>query len=104
MAATSEISSIPLPLREGGRFETDILLPVPDSTARKTILKSMNHQLNPELREATLDKLGDRTHAYTAKDLKSLVNRAISVAQVNLWRLRENGKGKFRRIGVARNC
>jgi AAA family ATPase len=81
MAASLDISSIPMPLRDEGRFETAVTLPLPDSTARRAILKHMAPPLDPKNRDETLERLGDRTHAYTAKDLKSLLRQACYFAE-----------------------
>ena len=81
VAATLEASSIPLSLRKRGRFRTDIALPIPDAAARKAILKSLAPPVNPEIRDETLERLGDRTHAYTAEDLVSLLDTACEIAE-----------------------
>jgi AAA family ATPase len=81
IAATLDISSIPISLRKVGRFWTDIALPIPDAAARKAILRSIAPPLHPESRDAILDRLGDRTHAYTAEDLVSLLTRACVIAE-----------------------
>lgn len=56
----------------------------------------LTSQLDPKLRDATLDKLGDRTHAYTADDLESLVNRACDIAEQRVKRLIRSGEGEFK--------
>ncbi|KAE8442096.1 hypothetical protein EG329_003854 [Mollisiaceae sp. DMI_Dod_QoI] len=81
MAATLDISSIPMSLRKRGRFQTDILLPIPDATARKAILNSLSPPIHPDSRDEVLHRLGDRTHAYTAEDLVSLLDAACEIAE-----------------------
>ena len=81
IAATREPGSIPMSLKKRGRFRTDIALPVPDAAARKRILKSLAPPLRPEFKDEILDKLGDRTHAYTAEDLVSLLDAACEIAE-----------------------
>lgn len=81
IATTLDISLIPRSLRKVGRFWTDIALPIPDAAARKAILKSLAPPLHPESREAILDRLGDRTHAYTAEDMVSLLTKACVIAE-----------------------
>lgn len=80
-AATLDISSIPITLRKRGRFQTDILLSLPDAPARKAILKSLCPPIHPESRNEMLNRLGDRTHAYTAEDLVSLLDAACEIAE-----------------------
>ncbi|TVY39055.1 ATPase family protein 2 protein, partial [Lachnellula occidentalis] len=81
VGATLNANRIPMSLRDLGRFDEDILLPIPDSAARKAILKSLAPPLNPNSPIDTLEKLGDRTHAYTAKDLRKLLNKAYQLAR-----------------------
>lgn len=81
IAATLDIANIPLSLRKIGRFWTDIPLPIPDAAARKAILRSLAPPVLPEIRDSVLDRLGDRTHAYTAEDLVSLLTRACVIAE-----------------------
>lgn len=81
VAATLDAGSIPLSLRKRGRFRTDIPLPIPDAAARKAILKSLVPPVDPSTRDEMLDKLGDRTHAYTAEDLVSLLDTACEIAE-----------------------
>jgi AAA family ATPase len=80
-AATREASSIPNSLKKIMRFETSIVLPIPDASARKKILKSLNPRLHPDAMNAVLDKFGDRTHAYTPEDLVKLLNAAYYIAE-----------------------
>lgn len=81
MAATLDFGSIPVTLKKRGRFQTDILLPIPDATARKAILKSLSAPISPESHDEMLSRLGDRTHAYTAEDLVSLLDAACEIAE-----------------------
>jgi AAA family ATPase len=81
IAATLDVSLIPLSLRKVGRFWTDIPLPIPDAIARKAILRSLAPPLHPDHFDGILDRLGDRTHAYTAEDLVSLLTRACVIAE-----------------------
>jgi len=81
VAATLDVGVIPKSLRGRGRFETDVMLPVPDSTARKAILKSLAPPVSPMDHHEVLDKLGDRTHAYTAEDLVALLQRSCYIAE-----------------------
>ncbi|POS87107.1 AAA family ATPase-like protein [Erysiphe pulchra] len=81
LTATLHASNIPLALKKRGRIRTEILLPVPDAIARKSILKSLKPPLPPEAYDEILEKLGDRTHAYTAEDLVSLLDTACEIAE-----------------------
>ncbi|KAH8667548.1 putative ATPase family gene 2 protein [Tricladium varicosporioides] len=81
IASTLNASSIPMSLKKRGRFRTDISLPIPDAAARKAILRSLSPPLQPENQSEVLEKLGDRTHAYTAEDLVSLLDTACELAE-----------------------
>jgi AAA family ATPase len=89
IAATQDAGRIPISLKKRGRFTTDILLPLPDATARKLILRSLDFPLHSSAREEALDKLGDRTHAYSAQDLVLLQDAANEYfedrAEANSW-------------------
>lgn len=76
IAATLNPSNIPSSLKKKRRFQTQIPLSIPDARARKSILRSLNPNVHPQQREDILDRLGDRTHAYTAEDLDSLLSTA----------------------------
>lgn len=80
-AATSDASSIPMLLKKRGRFRTDIPLPIPDAAARRAILRSLAPPLRPDIQDEVLNGLGDRTHAYTAEDLVSLLDTACEIAE-----------------------
>ncbi|SZF00528.1 unnamed protein product [Blumeria hordei] len=81
VAATIHVSSIPITLRKRGRFHTDVMLSVPDAPSRKAILKSLAPPLPPTINDEVLDRLGERTHAYTAEDLVSLLHTALDIAE-----------------------
>lgn len=81
LTATLNASNIPLSLKKRGRLRNEILLPIPDAAARKCILKSLNPPLPPEIYVEVLEKLGDRTHAYTAEDLACLLDTACEIAE-----------------------
>jgi AAA family ATPase len=76
VATTLNPSDIPISLKKKRRFHTQIALSIPDASARRSILRSLNPKILPGQREEILDKLGDRTHAYTAEDLYYLLSTA----------------------------
>ena len=81
IAATLHPSTIPRSLKKRGRFVTEIQLSVPDAAARKAILKSLDPQIQPDVKDEMVTKLGDRTHAYTAEDLTKLLDVASNLAE-----------------------
>lgn len=83
IATALNSSAIPMSLKKRGRFRTEIALPIPDVAARKAILKSLQPPLEPDTKEETLNRLGDRTHAYTAEDLVALLDTACEIAEGN---------------------
>jgi AAA family ATPase len=80
IAATTDLSKIPMPLKKRNRFVKDILLPIPDAAARKAIIRSESPSINPAIIEHTIENLGDRTHAYTPEDLLKLLDEAYMIA------------------------
>lgn len=84
IAATLDIGTIPMSLRKRGRFLDDIPLPVPDATARKAILKSLSLPIHPDKHDEILERIGDKTHAYTAEDLLLLLDKAGRIAEESL--------------------
>ncbi|KAJ9143959.1 AAA-domain-containing protein [Coniochaeta hoffmannii] len=78
------VTDVPADLRDPGRFTRDIFLPLPDETCRKAILASFNLPLDPATRDATLQDLSERTHAYNGKDLRLLAEEAKYIAFTSL--------------------
>jgi AAA family ATPase len=81
VAAASEPNEVPRSLRKRGRFTAEIVLPLPDVDARKRILKALAPATSTDGQFALLDRLGERTHAYTAEDLGLLLDEACRVAR-----------------------
>jgi AAA family ATPase len=81
VATTSSPLEVPRSLRKRGRFTTEILLPLPDADARKNILRALAPAALKEEQIALLNRLGDRTHAYTAEDLGLLLDESCRVAR-----------------------
>ena len=90
IATTLNPGDIPTLLKDERRFLTQIPLSIPDARARKEILKSLNPNFHPENGAEVLDKLGDRTHAYTAKDLRHLLLTAGGKLEERLGYPEEN--------------
>jgi AAA family ATPase len=84
VAEAFKISEIPSSLRKRGRLNTEILVPVPDADARRRILRSLAPPHSPDSLLALLDRLGDRTHAYTGEDLALLLDKACEIARRRL--------------------
>jgi AAA family ATPase len=81
VAATSVPNEVSRSLRKRGRFTTEILLPLPGVDARKRILRALAPSASTDDQLALLDRLGDRTHAYTAEDLGLLLDESCRVAR-----------------------
>ena len=79
-----KLSEIPSSLRKRGRLNTEILVPVPDADARRRILRSLAPPNSPDSLLTLLDRLGDRTHAYTGEDLALLLDKACEIARRRL--------------------
>jgi len=91
IAATNRPNSLDPALRRAGRFDTEILIPVPSRAARREILEIMivnsgmkvklfDHEKgagHPDNTDAVdLDILAAETHGYVGADLKSLCTNA----------------------------
>ncbi|RKF81131.1 ATPase family gene 2 protein [Golovinomyces cichoracearum] len=81
LAATLCAGNIPLILKKRGRLRTEILLPIPDAVSRKSILKSLDPPLPTDIYDEVLERLAERTHAYTAEDLVSLLDTACEIGE-----------------------
>ncbi|ORY63191.1 P-loop containing nucleoside triphosphate hydrolase protein [Pseudomassariella vexata] len=67
------LEDIPQYLQTEDRFDEYITLPIPTTTDRKEIIRSMKPNFSPEYFEQYISDVADRTHAYTGRDLKRLV-------------------------------
>jgi AAA family ATPase len=94
IAATRNLGSIPISLRGHKRFSTNIILPVPDATSRKAILNSFSIPTHPDKLDQMIRRLGDRTHAYTADDLRLLLDTARDIAEERREREEEDQDGR----------
>jgi AAA family ATPase len=81
VAEAFKLSEIPSSLRKRGRLNTEILIPVPDADARRRILRSLVPAQSPDSLLTLLDRLGERTHAYTGEDLALLLDKACEIAR-----------------------
>lgn len=66
-------------LRRPGRFDREIVLPVPNTEGRKSILKIHSRRM-PLASDVDLDRLGQITHAFVGADLEALCKEAGMVA------------------------
>lgn len=75
------LEDIPEPLQTESTFDSYITLSIPDAAARKDIIRFYEPNFPSEDFEQYISKLGERTHAYTGKDLKKLLHRAFVASQ-----------------------
>jgi transitional endoplasmic reticulum ATPase len=66
-------------LRRPGRFDREIVIPVPNSEGRRSILKIHSRRM-PLARDVDLDRLAQITHAFVGADLEALCKEAGMVA------------------------
>jgi transitional endoplasmic reticulum ATPase len=66
-------------LRRPGRFDREIVLPVPNTEGRKSILKIHSRRM-PLASDVDLDRLSQITHAFVGADLEALCKEAGMVA------------------------
>ncbi|KAH8681459.1 P-loop containing nucleoside triphosphate hydrolase protein [Xylariales sp. PMI_506] len=76
----NHLEDIPESLQTCRGLDRHITLSIPDAPARKEIIRYLEPNFPPEHLEQFIGDLGDRTHAYTGKDLEKLVYRAVEVA------------------------
>lgn len=89
LAATNRPNSLDPAVRRAGRFDTEVVIPVPDRVGRKEILeifikrkglkilKPANKDRPEETPDAVdVDTLAEETHGYTGSDLASLCTKA----------------------------
>ena len=66
-------------LRRPGRFDREIVLPVPNTEGRKSILRIHSRRM-PLASDVNLDRLAQITHAFVGADLEALCKEAGMVA------------------------
>jgi len=75
IAATNRPNAIDPALRRPGRFDREIMIPVPDKKARKEILQIHTRNM-PLSDDVDLDRLSEITHGFTGADLAALCREA----------------------------
>lgn len=91
VAATVSLPNVDESLRRPGRFEFEIEIPVPDSTARAEILKIVSG-LPKNTKVEALETIAERTHGFVGADLDRLAQVAVEkgVARLKEGQNREN--------------
>jgi transitional endoplasmic reticulum ATPase len=79
IGATNIPETIDPALRRPGRFDREIVLPVPNIEGRKSILKIHSRRM-PLASDVDLDRLAQITHAFVGADLEALCKEAGMVA------------------------
>lgn len=79
VAATNRVDSLDPALRRGGRFDREVMMPVPNEKVREQILRSLTKDwtLNEDVDFAMLAM---RTPGCVGADLRDLVNTTMNVA------------------------
>jgi transitional endoplasmic reticulum ATPase len=75
IAATNRPGDIDPALRRPGRFDREIVFPVPDKRGRREILQVHTRNM-PLADDVNLDELAEITHGYTGADLAALCREA----------------------------
>jgi transitional endoplasmic reticulum ATPase len=90
-------------LRRPGRFDREIVIPVPNAEGRKSILKIHSRRM-PLARDVDLDRLAQITHAFVGADLEALCKEAGMVALRRYLSLEGGGENHLDSIlGTAEN-
>jgi transitional endoplasmic reticulum ATPase len=79
IGATNIPEMIDAALRRPGRFDREIVIPVPNAEGRKAILRIHSRRM-PLAPEVDLDRLAQITHAFVGADLEALCKEAGMVA------------------------
>lgn len=85
------LTDVPAELARIDRFKKHIHLPLPDENRRRAIVTSFNLPLPPESKDAILDRLSERTHAYNGTDLMELVDEASQMWEFQLDEMEDSG-------------
>ncbi len=88
IAATSRPESLESAIRRGGRFDSEILLTVPDDRQRHEILTKITKDM-PLGQGVDLTELAKQTPGYVPADLVSLVRKAGVIAVQRIVCLQE---------------
>lgn len=80
LAATNRPDSLDPALRRGGRFDTEINIPVPNEIVREHILRAQTRHI-PVAADVDFKVLGKMTAGFVGADLKDLVGKAGSWAR-----------------------
>jgi transitional endoplasmic reticulum ATPase len=79
IGATNIPEMIDPALRRPGRFDREIVIPIPNSEGRRAILKIHSRRM-PLSPEVDLDRIAQTTHAFVGADLEALCKEAGMVA------------------------
>ncbi|CAN1212408.1 AAA family ATPase [Tumidithrix helvetica PCC 7403] len=79
LAATNRPDAIDPALRRPGRFDREIMFPIPDRHARREIL-AIHTRPMPLAEDVNLDAIADRAHGFVGADLKGLCQTAAMQA------------------------
>ncbi|MFZ4557996.1 MAG: AAA family ATPase [Pseudanabaena sp.] len=79
LAATNRPDAIDPALRRPGRFDREIIFPIPDRHARREIL-SIHTRSMPLTTDVDLDDIADRAYGYVGADIKGLCQVAATNA------------------------
>ncbi len=79
LAATNRPDAIDPALRRPGRFDREIIFPIPDRRARREIL-AIHTRSMPLSHDVDLDKIADLAHGYVGADIKGLCQVAATNA------------------------
>ena len=79
LAATNRPDAIDPALRRPGRFDREIIFPIPDRRARREILE-IHTRAMPLTADVDLDAIADRAHGYVGADIKGLCQVAATNA------------------------
>ena len=84
VAETNNIASVDDEVRKLGRLDFEVEMTVPDSNARKEILR-LASGLAKNTASALLDRIGNRTHGYVGADLFKLFWQATDKAKGRIF-------------------
>lgn len=80
VAATNQINSLDSSIRRAGRFDKEIVIPLPDAPTRELILKNHFSNIRNNISLSNLNDLSNDTSGFSPADLSLLVKESFNIA------------------------
>ncbi|KAI6785206.1 ATPase family like-protein [Emericellopsis cladophorae] len=84
VTCTDYYTDIPVELQNITRLRANVALPIPRAPERLEILKYHDPPMYPAEKDACLEEIANKTHAYNCKDLSYIVSDAMALRETAL--------------------